>query len=126
MRTTGRSTWLEGARVFIADDEVLIAFDLEATFQSVGAQVVGPWFTLPEALASAQRDHIDVAVLDFRLGTETTEPVAHLLMKRQIPFLFYSGQRLPELLSCRGHVLVEKPAMNDCLVQAVARLMPSP
>ncbi|WP_200840944.1 response regulator [Geminicoccus flavidas] len=117
---------MEGAKVFIADDEVLIAFDLEATFQSFGAQVVGPWFTLPEAMASAERDRIDVAVLDFRLGTETTEPVAHLLMERQIPFLFYSGQRLPELLSCHGHVLVEKPAMNERLVEAVARLMNRP
>jgi len=126
MRTTGRSTWLEGARVFIADDEVLIAFDLEATFQGVGAQVIGPWFTLPEAMASAERDHIDVAVLDFRLGTDTTEPVARLLVERQIPFLFYSGQGLPELLSRHGHMLVEKPAMNDRLVEAVARLLNRP
>src|SRR5690606_23682423 len=114
---------LEGARVFIADDEVLIAFDLEATFQSVGAQVVGPWLTLAEAMASAEHDRIDAAVLDFRLGTETTEPIARLLTERQIPFLFYSGQKLPERLSDHGHLLVEKPAMNERIVDAIARLM---
>ena len=85
--------------------------------------MVGPWRTFAEAMTSVERDQIDAAVLDFRLGRETTEPVAHLLAERQIPFLFYSGQKLPEQLTSQGYLLVEKPAMNDYLVRTVAQLM---
>ena len=116
---------LLGSRVLIAEDEVFIALDLEAAFEDAGAGVVGPCLTLKEALQCASGEMFQAAVLDIRLGHDSTEPVAFVLLDRGIPFLFYSGQTIPPRLKaaaphCR---LIEKPAPLGDLVRAVQELI---
>jgi DNA-binding NtrC family response regulator len=123
-----RSQPLLGARVLIAEDEVFIALDLEAVFEDAGASVVGPCLTLKEALQCASNEMFQAAILDLRLGHDSTEPVALTLLDRGIPFLFYSGQTIPQGLKaaaphCR---LIEKPAPLDDLVRAVQELIVAP
>ncbi len=123
-----RSQPLQGAKILIAEDEVFIALDLEAVLESAGACVVGPCLTLKEALQSAASEMFQAAILDIRLGHDSTEPVALTLLDRGIPFLFYSGQTIPERLKtaaphCR---LVEKPAPLEDLVRAVQELIVTP
>lgn len=119
---------LLGLRVLIAEDEVFIALDLEAALESAGAGVVGPCLTLKEALQCASGETFQAAILDIRLGHDSTEAVAFSLLDRGIPFLFYSGQTIPERLKtaaphCR---LVEKPAPLEDLVRAVRELIVTP
>lgn len=116
---------LRGTKILIAEDEILIALDLEAAFRDAGAEVVGPFMTLSGALNAAESEPVSIAILDIRLGTATTEAVSDLLTKRGIPFLFYSGQRLtPEMQrKCGDAVLIDKPAKQEDLVGAAVGIL---
>jgi DNA-binding response OmpR family regulator len=116
---------LDGIRVLVADDEILIALDIEATFTEAGAEVVPLCMTSSEALAGAASENVSVAILDIRLGQETSEAVAALLAERGIPFIFYSGQPLPNDMRERWPLspLVVKPADPRQLVETVAALL---
>lgn len=119
---------LKGARVLVADDEFLIALDVEATLTDAGADVVGLCATLAETLAFVKVEDISVALLDIRLGRQTTELVAEVLIDRGIPFAFYSGQALPEGVRARmpNCTVIPKPAEQGVLVRAVAALLKPP
>ena len=78
---------LNGQRVLVADDEIFIALDMECALREAGADVVGPCATLTEALRAANEELISIAVLDIRLGRDTTDAVASVLRGRDIPYL---------------------------------------
>jgi DNA-binding NtrC family response regulator len=126
-RNANENQLLCGARILIAEDEILIARDMEGAFLDAGAEVVGPCTTLPEARDAARKERLSLAVLDMRLGRETTEDVVDLLTERGIPFLFYSGQTLPEEMKrkCNGAMVIEKPAPQQDLVAAAAKCFPT-
>ncbi|PDT86169.1 response regulator [Sinorhizobium sp. BJ1] len=114
-----------GARVLVAEDEVLIALDMESAFLDAGAEVVGPCATLLAALEAARNEKLSLAILDVRLGRETTEEVSDLLAERGIPFLFYGGQTLPDEMrsKCNGVLVIDKPATQRDLVGAAAKAL---
>ena len=90
-----RERSLEGMRILIAEDEILIATDMEDTFREAGAEVVTA-SSLPDALVGAEDPALTAAVLDARLGQETSEAVAEVLTRRGVPFFFHSGFQLPD------------------------------
>ena len=92
---------LAGVKVLIVDDEFLIAIELEAVFRDAGAAEVIICGSVSEALEAIDEDGFDVAVLDVRLGSETSDPVADRLDEDGVPFIFYSGQDLPKTLRQR-------------------------
>jgi DNA-binding response OmpR family regulator len=112
---------LDGAAILIVEDEFIIAADLQDQFESEGATVVGPCPTLATALVCARRDQITAAVLDMRLGRDSTDPVARVLSERGIPFLFYSGQSDSTTikLAWPRAMLVSKPASGRAVINAV-------
>ena len=85
MATVGTS--ITSARILVVEDEPIIALDLERTFVDAGAYVVGPAYTLFEALEFARKEAIDVAILDVRLGGENSRDVARILASRGVPIL---------------------------------------
>jgi DNA-binding response OmpR family regulator len=82
---------LNGHRILVVEDEVLIAMLLETALEDAGCIVVGPFSRLDEALEAARRDNFDAALLDVNLAGEKVFPVAELLAARSIPFLLLSG-----------------------------------
>jgi CheY-like chemotaxis protein len=113
---------LDGVRILVVDDEFMIALDIEATLLEAGADVVALCMTLSEALSVAALEKVSIATLDIRLGRDTSEAVAALLAERGIPFVFYSGQSLPNEMRERWprSLLVAKPAEPRQLVDALA------
>ena len=113
---------LDGVRILVVDDEFMIALDIEATLLEAGADVVALCMTLSEALSVAALEKVAIATLDIRLGRDTSEAVAALLAERGIPFVFYSGQSLPNEMRERWprSLLVAKPAEPRQLVDALA------
>lgn len=81
---------LKGARVLIVEDAVLLALELETGLSDAGATVVGPAYELEEALALLDQP-IDAAVLDANLNGHSVTPVAEVLSKRGVPFVFATG-----------------------------------
>ena len=116
---------LKGVRVLVAEDEAIIAFELEAFLTEAGAEVVGPTYSLGDAMNLAEGEGLAAAVLDIRLGEDTIAPVARLLTERGIPFLFYSGQidNDPILAEWPTSTLVPKPASPRVVIHALAELL---
>ncbi|MBW9064398.1 response regulator [Rhizobium herbae] len=116
---------LSGTRILIAEDEFLIALDMEAAFLEAGAEVVGPCATVILALEAASNEELSLAVLDIRLGQETTARIGDRLTERGIPFYFYSAQALPQEMRrmYSGAVVVSKPATHQVLIGAAASLL---
>jgi CheY-like chemotaxis protein len=79
------------ARILIVEDEVLIAMLLEDIVTDLGHDAVGPVMRLQSALAAAERETFDFAILDINLAGQQSFPVADRLMQRGIPFIFASG-----------------------------------
>ena len=113
-------------RVFIVEDEFLIAFEMSDTLEDLGYPVVGPCVHLEEALEVAQRDEIDVGLLDVNLGGgNTSKPVADALRDRGIPYVYitaYTQSEVTFLLS--DDRLVRKPITPDVLLDTLREVYP--
>jgi DNA-binding response OmpR family regulator len=108
----------------VVEDEFVIAMQIQSLFEEEGAQVLGPYHTLADALEHATSDDISAASLDLNLGRETAVPVASLLAERQVPFVFYSVQTNdPALMDWRHIRLIQKPAAPSELIDAIAALV---
>ena len=59
---------LQGARVLIAEDDAILAFDLGMVLQKAGAKILGPTLTLSHTLSLAQSTSMSAAVLDVNVG----------------------------------------------------------
>jgi DNA-binding NtrC family response regulator len=115
-----RSQDLRGMRVLVVDDEFLIATAIEQTLADAGADIVSA-ATLPAALKIATEEPLSAALLDVRLGRQTSEEIADMLAARGIPFVFYTGQPLPDGMREKhpaAEVLI-KPIHQDAFVRAI-------
>ena len=73
-------------RIFVVEDEYLIAMMLCDALESVGSVVVGPVPSVEKALKTIAADlNIDAAILDVNLGGAMAYPVAEALMTSQHP-----------------------------------------
>jgi CheY-like chemotaxis protein len=84
---------LKGRCLLVVEDEYIVAADLAASLESVGAQVIGPAGSVQEALTLVEMDEgrLDGAVLDINLRGERVFPVADALARRGVPFVFTTG-----------------------------------
>jgi DNA-binding NtrC family response regulator len=121
----GNCVPLTGVRVLVVEDDPLLLMDLETTLAEAGAVVVGLCQTLEDAMRRSVEDDFSVAVLDFRLGSDTVSPVARRLIERGVPFVLYTGQARnePSMSEWRDCAIVEKPAPPRALLSAVRNVM---
>ena len=82
---------LEGVRVLLVEDEYLVASLIQEVLGTAGCIVKGPIPRLAEAVDAADRETCDAAVLDVNLAGERIYPVADILSRRNIPFVFVTG-----------------------------------
>ncbi|HEY5410373.1 MAG TPA: HWE histidine kinase domain-containing protein [Caulobacteraceae bacterium] len=86
----GRARRIDGMRVIIVEDAILLAVELEAGLAEAGVEVVGSAALVGEAMALVDTP-MDAAVLDCNLNGESVIPVAEALLARGVPFLFATG-----------------------------------
>ena len=110
-------------RVLIVEDEALVGMALEDALQFLGMDVAGVAGTVDEALAHIESNKFDGAILDVQLHGKTVLPVAELLERRGIPFVFATGYGkagVPE--KYRDAPVLQKPFMpaelKDVLTKA--------
>ncbi|ESY76453.1 response regulator [Mesorhizobium sp. B283B1A] len=80
---------LRGLRILIVEDEWTIAGDLARFFSNMGAIVLGPAATVEQA--SKHTEAAEAAILDVNLNGSRVFPIADELMRRGVPFVFFSG-----------------------------------
>ena len=110
MESSVEPTFL-GKRILIAEDETLIALDLEDILCRMGFDVVGSARNVPAALDSIKSLALDAAVLDYRLGQDTIHPVAEALRLAAVPFALATGLE-PETTYV-GAPMLRKPYSFD-------------
>jgi DNA-binding response OmpR family regulator len=115
-------------RVLVVEDEALVAFELEDIINEGGFDVVGPANALDSALAAAEREPIDAAVLDINLRGELSFPVAYALRDRRIPFFFLTGY-VGEIMvpsDLQEVKVLSKPYQAQRVIATLRRLLPRP
>jgi DNA-binding response OmpR family regulator len=81
-------------RVLVVEDEPLLSMLLEENVTELGHEVAGTAATVDQALALLDDVEVELALLDFSLGHQTTSvPIAVRLRESGIPFLYLSGHR---------------------------------
>lgn len=113
---------LQGLRILVVEDMLLVAEVIEEELRERGCEVVGPVARLEQGLALAMGSELDGALLDVNLAGERCFPIADELMKRSIPYAFLTGygeggippayQQAPRLV---------KPFLPQALIELVAR-----
>jgi CheY-like chemotaxis protein len=82
---------LRGQHVLIVEDEYFLAQDLAEFLQTLGVEVLGPVATVTQALSLLESAEPHGAVLDVNLRGERVYPVADVLRRKHVPFVFASG-----------------------------------
>ena len=122
------SSRLVGAKVLVAEDNALIAMDIELNLKEQGCSILGPTATIAATLASLSRDRPDVALLDLHLLDGLATPIAATLAAAGVPFAVLAGDRLDVLedAALAGVPRIEKPWGADDVVHTVEQLLASP
>ena len=112
---------LQGLRILVVEDDVLIALDCQQSLQDAGATIVEIAKTKSEVSALLTRTSFDIAVIDIFLAAESGIPIAELMVEAGIAFIFCSAATtefdLPNAL--KGKVLISKPYSTSDLVEAI-------
>lgn len=122
------SARLQGLRVLIVEDELIIAMELERLLRSLGCVPLDAVPTVRKALRVLAAERPDVAVLDVNLQGERVTPVAETLQAKGVPFVLvtgYGSERLTEE-ALRDAVYLRKPVDADRFGRALAQVVGAP
>jgi CheY-like chemotaxis protein len=112
------------ARVLVVEDEYLIRMLLEDMLADLGYEIAAAVGTIAEASDIAANGEFNVAILDVNLDGAESYPVADILVKRGLPFVFVTGYgegSLPE--PYRGRPALPKPFQAEQLNTMLARML---
>ena len=117
------NTTKSAARIFIVEDEYLIRMLLEDMLADLGYAVSDAVGTVAEASEIATKGEFDIAILDVNVGGQEIYPVADILAKRGLPFVFVSGYGEAALAERhRGRPALQKPFQAEQIKTTLASL----
>ena len=110
---------LRGCKVMVVEDEPLEALDYCDRLTEAGAEIVGPFGSVSEALDVVDTQPVDVALLDYALADRNSEELQAALETRDIPFVVLTGY--PRVLVRRDdhQVVLSKPISDDLLYMTI-------
>lgn len=115
----------DARQVLLVEDEALIGMMMVDILSELGYSVIGPITNVSEASTAAKSGNFEYAVLDINLKGELVYPVADLLIKAGVPFVFvtgYSAERIDKRYSVVP--TLQKPLQKKDLQNAFARVKP--
>lgn len=88
-------------KVLIVEDEAAITMELEAHVAAMGHVVVGPTASCARALALAETERPDLALMDINIAgpRDGVETAAELRARFDIPVIFITAHTNPELVA---------------------------
>ncbi|MDK1387855.1 hypothetical protein ILFOPFJJ_05340 [Ensifer psoraleae] len=117
-------TGAEGCRVFVVEDEFLVALQIEDDLIAAGYVVVGPFTTLQGSIDASREQNFEIATLDLNLRGEFVYPLVDELLARGVPVLLltgYTASDLPERF--RALPRLAKPFNGPELIRQVENLL---
>ena len=112
-------------RVFVVEDEALLAMELCDILEDLGHEVIGPTPSVSKALALlATVTRPDVAIIDANLAGETSCPVMDQLRASEVPVIVASGYGRRELvrMGLADGSFVAKPYDEKGIASALERV----
>jgi DNA-binding response OmpR family regulator len=112
-------------QILIVEDEFLVAMLLEDILAEMGHRVVACAAQVSTAMQFAGETNFDFAILDVNLGGEKSFPVAQILRRRGIPFVFATGYGTDGLTNEFSNVrTLQKPYDPRELRRAIEEVSP--
>jgi CheY-like chemotaxis protein len=124
----GELAALQGRRVLVVEDEMMIAMLVEDMLAELGCSVVGPAHALDAALNLASTEiGLDAAVLDVNLAGQPVFAVADALRAKGVPTIFSTGYGEAGLRDVdRGAPVLQKPFRAGDLARALSQALAAP
>lgn len=119
---------LRGKRILVVEDEALVAMLVEDGLADAGAEVVGPAYSVDQALELVERSVVSdgglyAAVLDINLHGTAVSPVADRLAALGVPIIFATGYGKGVDRGAHGAApLLTKPFGSDELIATIEEL----
>jgi DNA-binding response OmpR family regulator len=114
---------LKGRSILVVEEEPHIARQLEVRFKRAGAKVFAA-DKLRDALYLAEHPALSAAVINVRMGSDTTARVCRRLTHLGIPFMFHTRYDAAEASrSWPEAPVVNKSADRAVVVNTLAKLM---
>jgi DNA-binding NtrC family response regulator len=112
------------ASLFLVEDEAVVRMMLTQMVKDLGHRVAAEAGNIRDASEYAMTCTFDVAILDINIGGFRIDPVADLIERRGLPFLFvtgYGAHWLPSLF--RKRPVLEKPVSAEKLRHTINSLL---
>jgi DNA-binding NtrC family response regulator len=119
MGATRRKGRLAGKRVLVVEDEMLVAIDYCEHLANAGAEIIGPFNSVRDAAKCIDTMECDVAVLDYALSDQTSDPLQAALERRKIPFVVITGYPRVLVRRSEGQEVISKPISPEALCETV-------
>ena len=114
---------LDGLRVLVVEDEMMVSMLIEDMLADMGCKVVGPASRLDEAIALVGDAELDCAILDVNLGGQPIFPLADILREKGAPFAFATGYGDAGLRDVdKGTPVLQKPFRESDLARVLSEL----
>lgn len=118
----GRGT--ERGVVLVVEDEPLIMLELETMLTDLGWDVAHLASDIDRAIELAQREALDVAILDVNVKGRTSFPVADILEKRKVPIILATGYSTDVIVENYPRATyLQKPYVRSDLAKALDRAL---
>ncbi len=108
-------------RILVAEDEMVVAFDLCDTVEEAGFKVEGPHAGISSAMLAFQVEKPDLAILDVKLDDGSVFPLARKLADEDVPIIFHSGSLNADEVNAQfpGATTLLKPCPPSDMIKAV-------
>jgi CheY-like chemotaxis protein len=111
---------LSKLRILVVEDEMMMMMMLiEDALADAGCRPLVA-SRIPKAVALSETEAIDFAILDVNLAGEDVYPVADVLSRRDIPFIFSTGYGTDSLpAQYRNRPILPKPYVPEQIARAI-------
>jgi CheY-like chemotaxis protein len=115
---------LRGQRILVAEDEGLIALELEMALQGFGCEVIGPVSRVDDVLGQVERHRPDGALLDVNLRGRQVFEILPQLIELRLRLIITSGYNDDSLFppAFRSLPRIAKPFTDAALLQICERV----
>jgi len=112
-------------KILVAEDEMIVAFDLCETVEEAGFQVEGPHRGISSAMLAFQKEKPALAILDIDLDDGDVFELARTFAAEDVPIIFHSGSFTKQEIETRfpNATTLMKPCPPTAMIDTVNRIL---